>query len=156
MRITFLWVGKTRDPQISALVESYLQAVQKFVHVEIIATKPAKDRNPDEIRKKEGWALLKVLDRMKPKGIRVGLTVKGREYTSEVFARTLERWLYQGGARVSFVVGGEEGFSDILMDRLDEEISLSKMTLTHEMARLVLAEQVYRAMTILKGTGYHR
>lgn len=156
MRVTFLWVGRTKDAHLSRLIEKYRKAIGRFMDVAVVSVRAESGGTPEESIKKEGLRLLERLDRTERRARRIGLDASGTPYTSEAFARALDRWMEAGGARVIFVLGGEQGLWQGVVTRLDEALSLSPMTLTHEMARLVLAEQVYRAATILKGTGYHR
>ena len=83
------------------------------------------------------------------------LDERGKEYTSREFAGFIDRSMSQSVKRLVFVVGGPYGFSQAVYDRADGKISLSRMTFSHEMVRLFFAEQIYRAMTILRGEPYH-
>ena len=110
-------------------------------------------RRPEEAARGEREALLR---KLATRGLRVGLDPAGEACTSEGFARRMEKMLTAGGGRLQFVVGGPAGLAPPVRERLDGMVSLSPMTLTHEMARLLLVEQVYRAFTILRGEPYHR
>lgn len=96
-----------------------------------------------------------ILDCLAPSDRVVLLDECGREFTSREFSTQLQQYMVQGLKRLVFVIGGPYGFSDAVYKRADGKISLSKMTFSHEMVRLFFAEQVYRAMTIMRGEPYH-
>ena len=96
-----------------------------------------------------------ILSRLQPSDYVVLLDERGREYSSMEFAGFMEKQMVAGRRRVVFVVGGPYGFSEAVYRRADSKLSLSKMTFNHEMVRLFFTEQLYRAMTILRGEPYH-
>lgn len=153
-RIRFLWVGRTRDRDLAQGIERYLERLRRYAEIEVEAVpEPRGGFRPEEIVRREGEALLA---RLAPKGRRLGLDPAGEAVTSEGLARLLQRELVAGGGQVQFVLGGPDGLSAAVAGKLDGRVSLSPLTLTHEMARLLLVEQVYRAFTILRGEPYHK
>lgn len=154
MRVRIHAVGRVRDPALREACEEYLVRGRRYRQIEIREVRDAgrPDRAADEARQVEATAILKDID---PTDHVVALTRIGRALTSSDLARCVERW--QSEARdVSFVVGGAHGLGEQVRRRADLELSLSALTLPHELARLVLLEQVYRAFTILRGEPYHK
>jgi 23S rRNA (pseudouridine1915-N3)-methyltransferase len=148
-----LAVGKLKAPQWMQAAEHYARLLGRFVRLEQVVVKDAPGHLSEERKKDvEGQALLSKL------GVRdlvLGLDVGGRSMSSEMFAEELKKWLEDPLHRPCFVLGGAFGLSSGVLDRCEKLISLGPMTLPHELARVVLYEQLYRGMTILKGTGYH-
>jgi 23S rRNA (pseudouridine1915-N3)-methyltransferase len=135
-------VGKVKERFVQEGLSVYLERLGRFASIRVAEIK---DSNIEE----EGEKILKSLG----DDYAVILDVKGRKMSSEEFALFLKK---NAEKNVSFVIGGPEGLSDAVKERADYSLSLSDMTLTHEMARLVLVEQVYRAYMIMKGIKYHR
>ncbi|MCH5319720.1 MAG: 23S rRNA (pseudouridine(1915)-N(3))-methyltransferase RlmH [Paramuribaculum sp.] len=155
MKIILLTVGKTQTGYIKEATEGYIRKVCHYMPLEMISLpdiKTSKTLSEEERKLKEGESILASLnssDRV------VLLDEKGTEYTSREFAGFIEKQSITGLRRLVFVVGGPYGFSKDVKSRADSLISLSRMTFSHEMVRLFFAEQVYRAMTILRGEPYH-
>lgn len=140
MKLSVVAQGKLKEPAYRALADDYLGRIRRYVRV-------------DEIEVKDGDAL----ERVAPaESLRVALEVSGKAHTSEGFARELERWGRHGKGDVAFFIGGAEGLPRELSRTASERISLSSFTLPHRLARIVLLEQLYRALTILRGEPYAR
>ena len=159
MKLGLLWVGKTRDRNIKAAVEGYVGRIARYVPVEVMEVKEdsAADRHSEAAAiGKEGRRLRERV----PKGNEVViLDAGGLELSSEEFAGFLQRRLSSSSAStkgLTFVIGGHLGLDEGTRRIADHTISLSRMTLTHEMARLVAVEQIYRGLSILHGGRYHR
>lgn len=155
MKIILLSVGKTDDPLFSQILEEYKKRINFYTGFEmqtIPDIKNAKNISEKEQKKQEGEKLLKWLQ---PSDQVVLLDDKGKQYSSPEFAAYLEKKTFSGAKRVVFVIGGPYGFSEEMRKRGNESVSLSRMTFTHQMVRLVFAEQLYRAMTILQNEPYH-
>ena len=159
MRITLLWVGKTRDGNLKAAIGRYLERIGRYVPVDLVEVKEeaAADRHA------EAGALVKEGRRLREKAPRdhevILLDSRGGQMSSEQFADFLERRMnFVSGSKrgLTFIIGGHQGVDDKTRRFADRTLSLSKMTLTHEMARLVLVEQIYRGLSILRGARYHR
>jgi 23S rRNA (pseudouridine1915-N3)-methyltransferase len=147
MRFRFVWIGKTRDKNWRALQEDYSARLSHFVKFEIIELK---DEGSKEIESK------RILENLNQSSFVVLLEVKGRSLSSHELAETIEKWQNRGLKEVAFVIGGAEGVASGVVERADFSLSLSVLTLTHEMARVVLIEQLYRAYTIIKGFPYQK
>ena len=140
MKISVIAVGKIREKEVRTVADDYLGRLKRYVRVE-------------EIEPKDDAAL----ERAVPGDATVvALEVWGKGIGSEDFARKLEAWGSKGKGHVAFVIGGAEGIPDALSKKAEFHLSLSTMTLPHRLARVILFEQIYRAMTILRGEPYAR
>ncbi|MGD2135022.1 MAG: 23S rRNA (pseudouridine(1915)-N(3))-methyltransferase RlmH [Gemmatimonadales bacterium] len=154
MRLHVVAVGRMRDTSVRAACDDYANRIRRYVRLETTEVRAAgrSDRDAERGRREEGEALLAAV----PAGARaVALTRTGRALASEELARLVDRW--QVEARdVALLIGGAHGLAPEVLDRADDRLSLSTLTLPHELARLVLLEQLYRACTILRGEPYHK
>ena len=156
MKITFLWVGRTRDAELLRLVERYLTRIGHYATVSTQVAPELKDGSrysPEHRLEREGAG---ILERLPARGRSLGLDSRGETPTSKELAAILETEAVAGGGSLHFVLGGPSGLAPVVLARMDRRLSLSRLTLPHEMARLVLVEQIYRALSILRGGPYHR
>ncbi len=156
MQIKFLWVGKTKNTFIRSLVSDYFERLRHLAPCEIIETRDlSKIRNlrPTELIAAEGKELARHIPEA---GRLVALDERGRQFTSGDFARWLESEQNSGSRVITFVVGGPEGLSNDISDRAHLVLSMGKMTWTHEMCRVLLLEQIYRALCIIRRIPYHK
>lgn len=151
MKLTFLSIGRDRSGLFTPGVEEYVGRLGHGAKVALVEL-PESRASGVKAKEEEGRALLA---RLGPKDALVALDERGKALTSADFAAWLGRQ-QDGGRDVAFAIGGDEGLADAVRERAALVLSLSAMTLPHRLARLVLAEQVYRAVTILKGLPYHR
>ncbi len=154
MKITLLVVGKTTDSHLQALIADYEKRLTHYLPftLQVIPElKNAKSLRQEQQKQAEGELILKTLDNST---MLILLDEHGKEYRSIDFAQQISK-LQSAGRNVMFVVGGPYGFSDAVYQRAEGKISLSQMTFSHQMIRLIFIEQLYRAMTILKGEPYH-
>lgn len=155
MEIELLTVGKTTTRYLIEGMDEYCRRLKHYVTYRITSLPDVKNtaRMTETLQKQaEGNA---ILARLSPSDMVILLDERGKEHTSVEFAAYLEKLMGSGRKKCVFVVGGPYGFSDDVYSRADAKISLSKMTFSHEMVRLFFTEQIYRAMTILKGEPYH-
>ncbi len=154
MQIILLVVGKTSERWIEEATHQFTSRLKHYIsfQLEVVPDVKAGKRSADEIRQLEGQALQKKLS---PTDHVILLDEKGKEFTSRLFAQYVQKILNASPKRLIFVVGGAFGFSEDLYKRANGQISLSQMTLTHQMIRPFFAEQLYRAFTILRGEKYH-
>lgn len=155
MKLTLLVTGATRTPYLREGTEMYFDRLRRYLPSEMIVLPDVKvPANAGEGRQKEMEGA-QILAAVRPGDFLALLDEKGREYTSREFAGWIDARMVSGLKRTVFVIGGPYGFSRQVYDRADAKISLSRMTFSHEMVRLFIAEQFYRAMTILRGEPYH-
>ena len=151
MKICFIWPGKTRDERLRSLIAEYLKRLQRFTRCEVIETREGgSDRASIE---KESQRLLAAIP---AKSLTILLDVKGREWSSLELAGELQRWENDSVKEVAIVIGGQDGVSSEVTSRAQTRWRLSRLTLTHEMARVVAVEQLYRAYTINRGLPYQK
>ena len=154
MRVLVLAVGSPGGPEVGAPVRAYEERAGRYFDLEVIEVRPAPGSvTDDEGRRREAEALL---ERLPEELESFALTREGKGLTSEGLARHLGRLGTYGRDGAAFLVGGARGLGDRALGAVDHRLSLSPMTLPHGVARLVLAEQLYRAGTILRGEPYHR
>ncbi len=154
MRITLLTVGKTDIKWVSEGLEVYSSRLRHYIPFdikEIPELKNVSALSRDQIKTQEGKLILKSV---KDSDLLILLDERGREFRSVEFADFLQKKFSQG-RDIVFVIGGAYGFSPEVYDRAESMISLSKMTFSHQMVRTIFAEQLYRALTIMKGESYH-
>ena len=154
MRITLLVVGKTTDPRLQSLIEDYQQRLKHYIPFEFVVVpdiKNAKTLSQEQLKSAEGQAILSFLT---PAMDVLLLDEHGREFRSIEYADFLQKKM--GSSRdLTLVIGGAYGVSKEVYNRANGKISLSQMTFSHQMIRLMAIEQIYRAMTILRGEPYH-
>jgi 23S rRNA (pseudouridine1915-N3)-methyltransferase len=150
MRFRFVWIGKTKDKHWKALQEAYLRRLSFFAKCDLAEIR---ESAPHEGKEIEGKRILELLNQ---KSLAVVLDPKGKQLTSDELAKQVERWRDTGRQEVTFVIGGPDGVASGVVERADLRLSLSFLTFTHEMARVVLLEQLYRAFTIVKGFPYQK
>src|SRR5688572_10803252 len=150
MKFRFVWIGKTKDKHWKALQDEYLRRLSHFVKSEIVEIKDSAHHEGPEI---EGERILASLNQTT---FAVLLDVKGEAISSPGLAAEIEKWQNRGLKEVSFVIGGANGVSPRVAEKADISLSLSFLTFTHEMARAILMEQLYRAYTIIKGFPYQK
>ena len=156
LKLNFIVVDRTRSSFIREGEEEYLKRLKRFAGFKWTEVKPVritKNTSDEEVLKKEGE---NILAKTEPGDYVIVLDRTGRQYSSEGFASMLEKMSAETKGLVCFVIGGPLGLSKEVLNRADQVMSISDMTLTHEMARLILTEQIYRAFTIIKGHRYHK
>ncbi len=151
MKIKIAWIGKTKEPAIGSLTDEYLKRISRYVPVEGLTLR-------DEAALLESCGRntgLKAGLKAGAKSTLVLMDSRGKEFSSEQFAKFLGDYQDRNPVPLIIAIGGADGFSEAARAAAQHSISLGKMTLAHELARVVLLEQVYRAFTILKGHPYH-
>ena len=154
MKLTLLVVGKTTDARLEALIGEYTQRLTHYVpfNIQVVPDlKNVKSLTQEQVKQQEGEGILKLIS---PSTYMILLDEHGKEYRSIDFAAYVQR-LMAGGRDVTFVIGGPYGVSPAVYQRADAQVSISLMTFSHQMIRLLFVEQLYRAMTILHHEPYH-
>ena len=152
MRFRIIWIGKTRDARLRALIEDYTERLSHFVRCEVTELRELGRTDKAGIDKETK----RISDGLRPGSVTVLLDPDGAEWTSPQLAAQVQSWEGNGIKEVAFIVGGPSGVADDLKSRVDKRWSLSRLTLTHEMARVLLLEQLYRAYTIVHGLPYQK
>jgi 23S rRNA (pseudouridine1915-N3)-methyltransferase len=155
MRLRFVWVGKTKRAPVKELIGEYLGRLGRFAQVEAVELRDRDDVGAvaRRIIDKEGED---ILARTVSDPFVVALDERGREMDSLQMAEFVERHRLAGTKQITFVIGGHNGLSDGVRRRADLVLALSRMTMTHEFARVLLVEQVYRAFTIIHDLPYQK
>lgn len=153
-QITVIAVGKIRKSHWEAAQDDYCKRIKRYTDFELIEIKDVVGRGkPDAVAmQKEGQRLLKAAQSASRK---IALTERGRQMSSPRLAKYLQRQIQLYG-RIAFLIGGPLGFSDDVLVACDEQLSLSPLTFPHELARVILLEQLYRACTIINNEQYHK
>ncbi len=155
MKICLLVIGKTDESYLQKGIEIFLKRIPHYIPFEmkiIPDLKNSKNMSEDQQKEREGEL---ILQQVTTADELILLDENGNEFSSVEFARFLEKKMVSGIKRLFFVIGGPYGFSQAVYSRANGKTSLSKMTFSHQIVRLIFAEQLYRAMTILKGEPYH-
>ena len=158
MKIKIYCIGKIKEQYLKDGINEYLKRISAYSNIEIIEVADSKVKdNPnssdiEKAKNEEGERVLKLLKN----DYLIGLDLNKKEQTSEEFATFLHSKLVESGSNISFVIGGSYGLSDALKNRCNASISLSKLTFLHQMTRLILLEQIYRAFKILNNETYHK
>jgi 23S rRNA (pseudouridine1915-N3)-methyltransferase len=152
MRFRIIWTGKTRDSRLRALIDDYSERLSHFVRCEVTELREAGSDYKSGIDKDTK----RISDALRPGAMTVLLDPAGTEWTSQQLAEQVRSWEGTGIKEVAFVIGGPRGLSPEFVSRADKRWSLSRLTLTHEMARVLVFEQLYRAYTIVHGLPYQK
>ncbi len=155
MKITLLTVGKTTSKELEVLIEDYVKRIGHFVKFEIKCLpnqKLSKNLNENEVEIAEG---LKILENLKYYDDAVLLDDRGESMRSLDFAKDLQKQFNNSHKSICYVIGGAYGFSDAVYNTVPRRLSLSKMTLSHQMVRLLFVEQLYRGLAIINHLPYH-
>ncbi len=153
MRLRLVWIGKTRNEHIRALVDDYLGRLARFTRCEVMELRESANKDERAVLAEESK---RIADALRPDVLTVLLDVAGREWSSPELAAEVERWQVRGLKEIAFIIGGHLGVGPELKARADVRWSLSRLTLTHELARVLLVEQLYRAYTITRGLPYQK
>jgi 23S rRNA (pseudouridine1915-N3)-methyltransferase len=155
MKITLLVIGKTDAGYFIDAVNEYQRRLEHYIPFEIQVIpdiKNVKSLTTEQQKEKEGELIIK---NVQAGDYIVLLDEKGKEYTSVQFATYIEKKTHSISKRLIFIIGGPYGFSQAVCDKVNEKLTLSRMTFSHQMVRLIFVEQLYRAMTILNNEPYH-
>ena len=159
MKITILCVGKIKEAFYRQAIDEYAKRLSKYCKLEIVEV--ADEKTPDkasevlesQIKEKEAERLI---DKLKEDSYIFTLEIKGKKYTSESFSETIERLTVQGKSHLTFVIGGSLGLHEKILKLSNQPISFSDMTFPHQLMRVILTEQIYRAFRIMNHEPYHK
>jgi len=155
MKVTLLTIAKTEENYLREGLELYEKRIKHYLPFQLVALPAPKKQGNLSVETQKRQEGKSFLDYFAPPDIVVLLDEKGKEHSSMEFSRYLQGYMNTGIKQLVFVIGGPYGFSEELYKRANATLSLSKLTFSHQMVRLFFVEQLYRAMTILKGEPYH-
>ncbi len=159
MRCTVIAVGKMKEKPYRQMADEYLKRLSRygrFEELEVPDLPESQHTSPaleEQVKIREGES---ILARIRPGDYVIALTIPGKQYTSPGLSEHLEKLAAQGAGHIVLVIGGSLGLSGQVLARADEELSMSPMTFPHQLARVMLLEQLYRAMKISAGERYHK
>lgn len=159
MNITIIAVGKLKEKYLKQGIDEYVKRLSAYAKIQIIEIPD--EKAPEElsetemrlVKQKEGQ---RIIAKIPTDAHVIALAIEGKMKTSEQLAADLERLMTYGKSKIALVIGGSLGLSDDVLARANEQLSFSKMTFPHQLMRLVLVEQVYRAFRIMRGEPYHK
>ena len=152
MRLRFVWPGKTKDERLRSLINEYVKRLSRFARTEVFEVRESATRDASSVEKESQ----RILEAVPSGSVFVLLDVNGREWSSKELANQMQSWENDSIKEVAVVIGGPHGVSAHVQSRAQMYWRLSRLTLTHEMARVVAVEQLYRAYTINRGLPYQK
>lgn len=159
LNVTVIAVGKIKEKYFTDAIAEYSKRLGRYCNLNVVEVKdePTPD-NPSEREKamvleKEGT---RIAEKLPKSGCIVALCIEGREYDSVNFSDFIDKAAVEGGGNLTFIIGGSMGISEEIKDRADYKISFSRMTFPHQLMRVILLEQIYRAFNISNGGKYHK
>lgn len=159
MKITIIAVGKLKEKYWKQAIAEYEKRLSAYTKVEIIEVPDEKapenmsDKEIEQVKEKEGQ---RILAKVKPQSTVITLEIQGKILSSEALAKEIDQRMTQGASDFTFIIGGSNGLHQDVMNRSNFALSFSKMTFPHQMMRVVLLEQIYRAFKINRGEAYHK
>jgi 23S rRNA (pseudouridine1915-N3)-methyltransferase len=159
VNISIVAIGKLKEKYLKQGIDEYIKRLSAYAKVDIIelpdekAPENLSDQDMKIVKDKEGE---RILSKISPDAHVIALAIEGKMKSSEELADNMDRLATYGKSKVAFVIGGSLGLSDAVLKRADEKLSFSKMTFPHQLMRLILLEQVYRAFRINRGEPYHK
>ena len=158
MKFRFIWPSSTADAELASVAGRYLGRIKHFYPIEVVEVAPERGRQSESdaaiIRRRSESARL--IAAIPPRGFTVVLDERGQPMDSLKFAKWLERLTIDQPHGVNFVMGGDAGLDDAVKQRAQKVLTLSAMTLPHQLARVLLLEQIYRACTLMRNIPYHK
>lgn len=156
MKIKIIALGKIKEKYLKEGVNEFLKRLTPYASMEVIELSPIEVKDENLIKRALEQEGEKILSQIKQNSYLITMEIKGKELSSVDFAQKLDKIAKEGHNEIVFVIGSSHGIADIVSQRANLKISLSKMTFLHEFARLLLIEQIYRAFKIQKGETYHK
>lgn len=159
MKIKVVTVGKLKEKYLKDGIAEYTKRISRFAKLEMIEL--ADEKTPDRASELENQKILetegaRILSKVGERDFVVVLAIEGKTFSSEDFSKQLEQASIKGYSTLSFIIGGSLGLAPIVKNRANLSVSFGRLTLPHQLMRLVLVEQIYRAFTIQQGSPYHK
>jgi 23S rRNA (pseudouridine1915-N3)-methyltransferase len=157
MKLRLIWIGSNSDSEFAAAIDRYVNRIKHFFPIEIVEILPAGRgrQSQSDVAMMRGQSA-RLTAAIPERGYTIVLDERGEMFDSVKFARWLERLTIDSPHGIHFVLGGDVGLDDATRQRADKVMSLSPMTLPHQIARVVLLEQIYRACTLMRNIAYHK
>lgn len=159
MSITIISVGKLKEKYLKMGIEEYAKRLSGYTKIDLIevpdekAPEQLSEAEMEIVKKKEGE---RILAKIAPDHYVIALAINGKMRSSEDLSKDIENLMTYGHSKIAFVIGGSLGLHDDVLNRADDKLSFGKMTLPHQLMKLVLVEQIYRSFRIMKGEPYHK
>ena len=154
MKIVLITIGDNEDKYLTTGFELYAKRLQHYASFDMITIPSQKNKSNSKEAAMQA-EVKEIQKKLAPSDLVLLLDEKGKEFSSVEFAKQVQKYLNMPGKKMVFIIGGPYGFAPAIRERAQQTLSLSKMTFNHQMAKLFFLEQLYRAMTILKGEPYH-
>ena len=154
MKIVLITIGDNEDKYLTTGFELYAKRLQHYASFDMITIPSQKNKSNSKEAAMQA-EIKEIQKKLAPSDLVLLLDEKGKEFSSVEFAKQVQKYLNMPGKKMVFIIGGPYGFAPAIRERAQQTLSLSKMTFNHQMAKLFFLEQLYRAMTILKGEPYH-
>ncbi|MGZ9814017.1 23S rRNA (pseudouridine(1915)-N(3))-methyltransferase RlmH [Streptococcus sp. V913] len=159
MKIKVVTVGKLKEKYLKDGIAEYTKRISRFAKLEMIEL--ADEKTPDKASELENQKILetegaRILSKVGERDFVVVLAIEGKTFSSEDFSKQLEQASIKGHSTLTFIIGGSLGLAPIVKNRANLSVSFGRLTLPHQLMRLVLVEQIYRAFTIQQGSPYHK
>ena len=159
MKITVITVGKIKEKYLKEAIKEYVKRLSKYIKLKLIEV--ADEKAPESLSEKEEKHIMdiegkRILNKIKKQQFAIVLDLKGKQKTSEEFSNQFAELQLDGNSDVVFIIGGSLGLSEYVLDRANDKMSFSKMTFPHQMMKLILLEQIYRAFRIIRNEPYHK
>lgn len=159
MQIQLVTVGKIREKYVKQGIDEFEKRLRPYCKLKMDeindeqAPEQLSEKELEQVKNKEG---IRILQKIKPQAFVIALDIQGTSWSSEQLSDALDRLATTGKSQIAFVIGGSNGLSDEVLKRANQRLSFSKMTFPHQLMKLILMEQVYRAFRIMKGEPYHK
>ncbi len=159
MKIKIVTVGKLKEKYLKDGIAEYTKRISRFAKLEMIEL--TDEKTPDKASELENQKILetegeRILSKVRERDFVVVLAIEGKTFSSEEFSKQLEQASIKGYSTLTFIIGGSLGLAPIVKNRANLSVSFGRLTLPHQLMRLVLVEQIYRAFTIQQGSPYHK
>ena len=159
MKIKVVTVGKLKEKYLKDGIAEYSKRISRFAKLEMIEL--ADEKTPDKASESENQKILeiegqRILSKVADRDFVIALAIEGKMFSSEEFSKQLEEASIKGFSTLTFIIGGSLGLSSAVKNRANLSVSFGRLTLPHQLMRLVLVEQIYRAFTIQQGSPYHK
>jgi 23S rRNA (pseudouridine1915-N3)-methyltransferase len=152
MKLRFIWPGKTKDERLRSLIDDYVKRLSHFTRCEVVEVKESRTREAAAVNNESS----RISEAIGNSTLAVLLDLTGRELSSQELAHQVQRWENDAVKEIAVVIGGPHGLSPQVQSRADIRWRLTRLTLTHEMARVLVVEQLYRAYAINRGLPYQK